>query len=66
MARSGDVLENPVTGDRIVFLQTAVETELGRPTRPPASVQRLLFAPLAALGRARGYRATYPQYSGTS
>jgi quercetin dioxygenase-like cupin family protein len=37
--------------------------ELGRPTRPPAAVQRVLFAPLAALGRARGYRARYPQYS---
>jgi hypothetical protein len=37
--------------------------ELGRPTRPPAAMQRLLFAPLAALGRARGYRARYPQYS---
>jgi quercetin dioxygenase-like cupin family protein len=40
-------------------------SELGHPTRPPAAVQRALFAPLAALGRLRGYRATYPQYSGS-
>jgi mannose-6-phosphate isomerase-like protein (cupin superfamily) len=38
--------------------------ELGRPTRPPAAVQRALFTPLAAIGRWRGYRARYPEYSG--
>ena len=38
-------------------------SELGRPPQPPAAAQRALFAPLAALGRARGYRAAYPQYS---
>jgi mannose-6-phosphate isomerase-like protein (cupin superfamily) len=37
--------------------------ELGRPTTPPPVVQKLLFTPLAALGRARGYRARYPEYS---
>jgi mannose-6-phosphate isomerase-like protein (cupin superfamily) len=37
--------------------------ELGRPVKPPPAVQRALFAPLAALGRARGYRARYPEYS---
>ena len=26
MARAGDVLENPATGERLVFLQTAAET----------------------------------------
>ena len=26
MAREGDVLENPTTGDRLVFLRTAAET----------------------------------------
>lgn len=36
----------------------------GRPTRPPAAVQRTLLAPLAAFGRLFGYRGTYPQYSG--
>ena len=33
--------------------------ELGRAPRPPAPVQRALLKPLAALGRARGYRARY-------
>ena len=31
---------------------------------PLPAVQKLLFAPLAALGRARGYRSRYPEYSG--
>lgn len=30
---------------------------------PPAIVQRILFTPLAAIGRARGYRGWYPDYS---
>ena len=38
--------------------------QLGRPVRPPVAVQRAIIAPLAALGRARGYRARYPEYSG--
>ena len=37
--------------------------ELGRPAQPPPAVQKLLVGPLAALGRARGYRARYPEYS---
>ena len=36
----------------------------GRPTRPPAAIQKLLLPPLAALGRLRGYRGVYPEYSG--
>ena len=36
----------------------------GRATRPPAPIQRVLLAPLAALGRLLGYRGTYPEYSG--
>jgi mannose-6-phosphate isomerase-like protein (cupin superfamily) len=38
-------------------------SELGRPPKPSPAVQHALFAPLAALGRARGYRARYPEYS---
>jgi mannose-6-phosphate isomerase-like protein (cupin superfamily) len=38
--------------------------EEGRATRPPAAVQRVLLAPLAALGRLLGYRGTYREYSG--
>ncbi len=30
---------------------------------PPAGVQRVVFTPLAALGRALGYRGWYPRYS---
>jgi hypothetical protein len=37
-------------------------TDVLRFTKPPAVVQKLLFAPLAALGRARGYLPVYPQY----
>jgi mannose-6-phosphate isomerase-like protein (cupin superfamily) len=37
--------------------------ELGRPPKPPPAVQKALFAPLAALGRARGHRARYPEFS---
>jgi mannose-6-phosphate isomerase-like protein (cupin superfamily)/uncharacterized protein YndB with AHSA1/START domain len=37
--------------------------ELGRPPQPPPGVQKALFKPVAALGRARGLRARYPQYS---
>ena len=37
--------------------------ELGRPVKPPPATQKAIFAPLAALGRARGYRARYPEYS---
>jgi mannose-6-phosphate isomerase-like protein (cupin superfamily) len=33
-------------------------------TRPPPVVQRLIFPPLAALPRLRGYRASYPEYGG--
>ena len=31
-------------------------------TKPPAWVQAALFGPLAAHGRARGLRATYPHH----
>src|SRR5581483_1149284 len=37
--------------------------KLGRPPSPPPAVQRALLAPLAWLGRRRGYRARYPEYS---
>ena len=33
-----------------------------RLTKPPAFVQSALFGPLAAIGRARGLRASYPQH----
>jgi quercetin dioxygenase-like cupin family protein len=33
-------------------------------TKPPLLVQRLLFAALAAIARALGYKGSYPKYSG--
>jgi quercetin dioxygenase-like cupin family protein len=36
----------------------------GEFTRPPRIVQRILFAALAPLARARGYKAIYPEYLG--
>lgn len=32
----------------------------GYTAKPPLAVQRIVFGPLAALGRLRGYRGTYP------
>lgn len=48
---------------QLAVLSREFEPE-GYATRPPLAVQRALFAPLAALGRWRGYRGRYPQYSG--
>jgi mannose-6-phosphate isomerase-like protein (cupin superfamily) len=31
-------------------------------TKPPAAVQKVLFAILGSIGRLRGYRAVYPEY----
>ncbi len=36
--------------------------DIVRFVKPPRFVQRMLFAPLAALGRARGLRASYPHH----
>jgi quercetin dioxygenase-like cupin family protein len=36
----------------------------GRAARPPRTIQRALLAPLAAIGRRRGYRPWYEAYSG--
>lgn len=59
LARDGKVNERGEPG----LLQLAVifrdMADLGHPTRPPLAVQKAIFAPLAALGRLRGYRARY-------
>ena len=48
------------------LLQLAVFAKEFRPevqfTKPPLAVQRVLFGILSPIGRALGYRATYPQY----
>lgn len=53
---------------KIALLQAAVLVrEVGdfiRPAWPPIPVQNVLFPPLAALGRWRGYRVRYPEYGG--
>ena len=36
----------------------------GRAAKPPRAIQRALLAPLAAIGRRRGYRPWYEAYSG--
>jgi quercetin dioxygenase-like cupin family protein len=55
---------------RIPLLQAAVlVSEVGdfiRPASPPMALQDLLFPPLAAIGRWRGYRARYQRYSSTN
>ena len=44
----------------VIMQEYAEEMRLAR---PPARVQRALFAPLAILGRRLGYRGWYPEYT---
>ena len=48
------------------LLQLAVFAQEFRPeaefTKPPPAVQKVLFALLSPIAKARGYRATYPEY----
>jgi len=44
----------------VIFSEFA---HLGRPPKPPETVQRVLFAPLALLGKTKGYQASYAAYS---
>jgi hypothetical protein len=65
VARAGQVLENSRTGERLQLAVIGREfAEEGRATCPPAAVQRITLAPLAALGRLLGYRGIYARYSG--
>ncbi len=56
---NGRGLPNPL---RLAVLMREYESEM-RLARPSATLQRVLFAPMAALGRALGYRGWYPAYS---
>jgi quercetin dioxygenase-like cupin family protein len=38
--------------------------DIVRFTKPPEAIQRVVFAPLVWIARARGYRGWYPQYVG--
>lgn len=52
-------LPNPL---QLAVLMREYEDEM-RLAKPPFIVQRMLFAPLAVLGRALGYRSRYPHHS---
>ena len=52
MARAGDVLENPATDDRLVFLRTAAETG-----------GEVLEYELEFVPRGFGHHACYPEFS---
>jgi quercetin dioxygenase-like cupin family protein len=53
-------LPNPL---QLAVLMQEYEDEM-RLARPSPRMQKMIAAPLAAVGRLRGYRAWYPQYSG--
>jgi len=63
LARDGrvDAKGNPTPLQlAVIFSEFA---DLGRPPRPPPAVQTAIITPLALLGRARGLRARYTDYS---
>ncbi|MDQ3890418.1 MAG: cupin domain-containing protein [Actinomycetota bacterium] len=62
LARDGKVNEKgyPNLLQRAVIVREYGEE--GYQLRPPPAAQKLVFAPLAALGRLRGYRSWYPEY----
>jgi quercetin dioxygenase-like cupin family protein len=62
LARDGKVNRKGYPGLlQLAALSREFERE-GYATRPPLALQRALFGPLAALGRLRGYRPSYPEY----
>ena len=63
LARDGKVGANGEPSPLQLAVIFGEFADLGRPPSPPPAVQRALLAPLAALGRARGYKARYPEYS---
>lgn len=54
-------LPNPL---QLAVLMREYEDEM-RLAKPPFAIQRMLFAPLALIGRALGYRSRYPRHSAT-
>ncbi|HEY2371118.1 MAG TPA: SRPBCC family protein [Gaiellaceae bacterium] len=63
LARDGKVGKNGEPTPLQLAVIFSEFASLGRPPRPPAAVQHAVLAPLAALGRAKGYQARYPAYS---
>ena len=65
LSRDGKLLPS---GDMRLLQATVLLTSVAdfiRITSPPLLVQDLAFPVLAAIGRARGYRARYPEYAGS-
>jgi quercetin dioxygenase-like cupin family protein len=63
LSRDGKLSEE---GDMKLLQGAVLIQEVGdfiRPASPPLWMQDVLFAPLAALGRMRGYKARYPEYA---
>ena len=63
LSRDGKLSEE---GDMKLLQGAVLIKEVGdfiRPSSPPLWMQDALFAPLAALGRMRGYKARYPEYA---
>lgn len=66
LARDGKMDENGMPSLLQLAVMVPAFADVMRPTRPPWPVLRLLALVLAPLGRMRGYRATYPRYSGNA
>ncbi len=62
LARDGKTNSKGMPGPLQLAVIGREFSDVARFTKPPQIVQTALFGPLAALGRARGYRATYPEY----
>jgi quercetin dioxygenase-like cupin family protein len=63
LSRDGKLSEE---GDMKLLQGAVLIQEVGdfiRPASPPLWMQNALFAPLAALGRMRGYKGRYPEYA---
>ena len=63
LARDGKTNDKGMPGPLQLAVMGNEFTDVLRFTKPPAVVQKLLFAPLAALGRLRGYRPVYVEYA---
>lgn len=62
LARHGKTNAKGMPGPLQLAVIGSEFTDVLRFTKPPALVQRVMLAPLAALGRARGYRPVYREY----
>jgi quercetin dioxygenase-like cupin family protein len=63
LAADGKVARNGLPGPLQLASSATEFSDEVRLARPPYPIQRVLFAPLAAVGRLAGYRGWYPRYS---